>query len=368
MATKVGIIGCGNISRAYARAAATLPAIEIAACADLDEAAAKSLAEEFGYRALTIDDLLADPEIEIVVNLTIPQAHAEVNRAALAAGKHVHCEKPFALSREDGREVLSMAARKNLYVGSAPDTFLGGGLQTCRGLIDAGALGRVVAGTAVMACPGHEHWHPNPGFYYLRGGGPMLDMGPYYITALIHLLGPVRRVTALGSRAHDQRIASSEKAKGQVLPVEINTHVTGVIEFRSGALITLIMSFDTIKHTCHNIELHGTEASLSVPDPNHFGGEPRLFRRGDTEWQPVPLTHGQTDNMRSIGVADMALAIRDKRDNRCSGRMAYHVLDVMLAFDESTREARAIEIESTCDQPAAVTDGEFEAGIPPSDK
>ena len=358
--TKVGIIGCGNISRAYARAAEKLAAIDIVTCADLSMDAATRLAEEFGYRAQTIDELLSDPEVEIVINLTIPQAHAEVNRAAMKAGKHVHCEKPFALTREDGREVLSMAARKNLYIGSAPDTFLGGGLQTCRKLIDDGALGRVTSGTAVMACPGHEHWHPNPGFYYQRGGGPMLDMGPYYITALVHLLGPVRRVTALGGKAHAQRTATSEGAKGQVLPVEINTHITGVIEFTNGALITIIMSFDTIKHTNHNIELHGTEGSLSVPDPNHFGGEVKLFKRGFDDWQIQELTHGQTDNMRSIGVADMALAIRDKRDNRCSGRTAYHVLDVMLAFEESTKEGRAIEIESTCVQPAAVVDGEFD--------
>ena len=349
---QAGVIGCGNISDAYFRAARNLQALDIVACADLDMEKAEQAAEKYELRALSIEDLLADPDIQIVINLTTPQAHAKVNLLALEAGKHVHCEKPFAVSREEGQSVLELAAKKNLLTGCAPDTFLGGGLQTCRKLIDDGWIGTPVSGTAFMCCHGHEGWHPNPGFYYLNGGGPLFDMGPYYLTALIHLLGPVRRVAAICGRAFDKRLATSEKAAGQVLPVEVNTHAAGTLEFHSGAIITLVMSFDVWKNSNHNIEIHGTSGSLKVPDPNGFGGDISLFRSGMEEWQNVPFSHGFTENARSIGAADMACAIQSGRPNRCSGELAYHVLDVMHAFDESSTSGKHIEIESSCSQPA----------------
>ncbi len=351
---KAGIIGCGNISQAYFNASKGLDILEIKACADLNMDAAKAKAEENEVQAMTIEDLLADPEIEIVINLTIPQAHAEVNLRALEAGKHVHCEKPFAVEREDGLKVLALAKEKGLMTGCAPDTFLGGGLQTCRKVIDDQWIGKPVAGTAFMSCHGHESWHPNPGFYYQTGGGPLFDMGPYYLTALVNLLGPVKRVSAICGRALDERLATSEGAKGQILPVEVNTHVAGTLEFCNGAIITLVMSFDVWKHSSHFIEVHGTAGSLKVPDPNNFDGDISVFRPGMENWESVPYSHGYTENMRSIGVADMAYAIRSGRANRCSGELAYHVLDVMHAFDESSNSGTHIEIKSTCAQPAAL--------------
>ncbi len=354
---QAGVIGCGNISQAYFHAAKTFDMLAITHCADIDRKAAEAKAKENGLTAVSMEELLDNPAIEIVINLTTPQAHAEVNLRALAAGKHVHGEKPFAVTREDGRRVLEEASRRGLMTGCAPDTFLGGGLQTCRKLVDDGAIGRPVSGTAFMCNHGHESWHPNPGFYYLRGGGPLFDMGPYYLTALIHLLGPVKRVAAIGGRALDERVATSEGARGRTLPVEVNTHTAGVLEFHNGAIITMIMSFDIWKHSHQPIELHGTAGSLGVPDPNTFGGPVRLCGEGETEWRDVPLTHGYTENMRSIGAADMACAIRSGRANRCSGNMAYHVLDIMHAFDESSSSGRHITIESTCEQPAPLPAG-----------
>lgn len=349
--TQIGIIGCGNISQAYFRTAKQLNDIEIKACADLNMDAARAKAEENGVQAMTIDQVLADKDIEIIVNLTTPQAHAPVNKQALEAGKHVHCEKPFAITREEAREVLELAEKKGLRVGSAPDTFLGGGLQTCRKLIDDQWIGRPTSGTATLALPGHERWHPNPGFYYMTGGGPIFDMGPYYITALVHLLGPVKRVTAMTSRARQTRIATSEQAFGQELPVEIDTHAAGILEFANGAIITMILSFDVAKHSAHPIEVHGTAGSLKVPDPNNFSGDIWLARTGDKEWQQAPYAYGYLDNLRCIGVADMAAAIRTGRPHRCNGELAYHVLDVMHAFEDSSKRGQHVALESTCAQP-----------------
>lgn len=350
-ATGVGIIGCGNISGAYLNAAAQLNNIDIIACADLNAEAAAAKAEEFGIEAMSVDALLADDRISIVLNLTIPQAHAEVNIQALEAGKHVHCEKPFAVTREDGQKVLKLAEEKKLMTGCAPDTFLGGGHQTVRKLIDDGEIGKPVAGTAFMMCHGHESWHPNPGFYYLNGGGPMFDMGPYYLTALVNMLGPVKRVASCTSKAFEERLATSEEANGQVLPVEVPTHLSGTLEFENGAVITVVTSFDVWKHSNHCIEIHGETGSIQVPDPNCFGGPVRLFKAGDEDWKDVELSHGYNENMRSIGAADMAAAIDAGRLNRCSGQLAYHVLDVMHAFLDSSAQNRIIEIESTCERP-----------------
>ena len=360
---KTGIIGVGNISQAYFNSARRLADIEIVACADLDMEVAREKAQENGIRALSVDELLADPEIGIVINLTIPQAHAEVNTRILAAGKHAHAEKPFAITREDGRAVLDLARDKGLLIGCAPDTFLGAGLQTCRKLIDDGRIGRPIAGTATMACPGHESWHPNPGFYYLTGGGPVFDMAPYYITALVHLLGAVARVSAMASRPHETRIATSEAAKGRVLPVEVDTHTAGLLEFANGAIISLVMSFDVKKHSAHPIEIHGTEASLKVPDPNTFGGPVFVASAPSADWEDVPLAFPHADNFRGIGAADLAVALRENRPNRCSGDLAYHVLDVMIALEDSAREGRHITLDSTCAQPAPLPLGLVEGHL-----
>lgn len=351
--TKIGVIGCGNISAAYLKCAEQFSNIEVIACADINMKAAQAKAEEFKIEAMTVDDILACKEIEIIINLTTPQAHASVNIQALNAGKHVHCEKPFAVTLEEGKRVLDLAEEKDLYVGCAPDTFLGGGQQTCRKLIDDNWIGKPISGTAFMMCPGHESWHPNPGFYYLQGGGPLFDMGPYYITALINLLGPVRRVCASTGKGFEQRVCSAAETRGEVLPVETATHLTGILDFECGAIISMTMSFDVKRHCHRHIEIYGTDGSLVVPDPNTFGGEILLSTNGG-EWTGMPFSHKHTENARIFGVSDMADAIENNRPNRCSGKLAYHVLEIMHAFQKSSDTGRHIKIESRCKQPKAL--------------
>lgn len=353
-AMRIGIIGCGNISQAYLNGTKLFRAVEITACADLNMDAARAKAEEHGVKALTVEELLASDEVDIVLNLTIPSVHAEINLRALEAGKHVYTEKPFAIELQDSQQVLALAEAKGLRVGCAPDTFLGAGLQTCRKLVEDAWIGTPLSGTAFMMGRGPEGWHPNPAFFYQRGGGPMLDMGPYYITALVYLLGPVASVTAVTSKAWEVRIATSEKAFGQALPVEVPTHNSGVLVFESGAVITMVISFDVQRHQHNNIELYGSAGSLQVPDPNTFGGPVRLFRNGNDAWQDMPFTHGYATNSRSMGVADMATAIQSGRPHRCSGALAHHVLEVMHAFEASSQQGGRVMLQSRCDQPAAL--------------
>ena len=354
---RVGVIGCGTISGVYLTAAKGFGIMEVVACADMNMEAAQKTADEYGIEAMTVDALLADSEIEIVVNLTTPQAHTEVNLKALAAGKHVHCEKPLALNRVDGKKVIDRGREKGLLVGCAPDTFLGGGIQTCRKLIDDGCIGRCVAGTAFMMGHGMESWHPNPGFYYKKGGGPLFDMGPYYITALVNLMGPVKRVSEMSARTFKERIATSKGMEGTVLPVEVATHIAGTLEFCGGAIVALVMSYDVWRHTNHCIEIHGETGSVQVPDPNQFHGPVRMFKPGQEDWEAAPLSHGYIEQMRSIGVADMAYAIRSGRKQRCSGDLAYHVLDVMESIEDSAAKGEAVTIESTTEKPAALPVG-----------
>lgn len=371
---KVGIIGCGNISGIYFAAKKKFEAIDIVACADLDLERAKAKAAEHGIRACTVKELLADEAIEIVINLTIPKAHAEVNLAAIAAGKNVHTEKPLAVTRKDGKKTLDAAAKKGVRVGSAPDTFLGGGIQTCIKLIDDGWIGRPLAATAFMMCAGHESWHPDPEFYYEVGGGPMFDMGPYYLTALVAMLGPVSRVTGSAQIGMKERTITSAKKNGKKIAVEVPTHVAGVLDFAGGAVGTIITSFEVKAHRLPYIEVYGTEGSLRVPDPNCFGGPVELFRpeghpvylggnnkvscnAAPRQWMPVELTHGYADNTRGIGVADMAYALRSGRKHRASGELAYHVLDLMQAFHEASSSGKHVEVSSTCQRPAPLPVG-----------
>jgi len=350
--TRIGIIGCGNISGIYLKAAQMFEILEVKACADLIMERARAKAQEFGIKACTVEELLADPEIQIVVNLTIPKAHAEVGLAALRAGKSIYNEKPFAVTREDGKRMLEIAASKDLRVGCAPDTFMGGGIQTCRKLIDDGFIGEPVAATAFMMGHGPEGWHPDPEFFYQVGGGPMFDMGPYYLTALINLLGPVRRVTGSARISFPERTITSQPKFGKKIKVEIPTHVAGIMDFASGAVGTIITSSDVWAAELPCIEIYGSEGTLSVPDPNTFWGPVRAHRAGDKEWKEVPLTHGYTMQARSIGVADMAYALRSGRPHRASGGMACHVLDIMHAFHDASREGKHIELSSTCLRPA----------------
>ncbi|MBV9470091.1 MAG: Gfo/Idh/MocA family oxidoreductase [Abitibacteriaceae bacterium] len=358
---KVGIIGCGNISGAYLRGNQAFQIFDIVACADLDVARAKAKAEEFGVpKACDVQTLLNDPEIEIVINLTIPRAHGPVALEAIQAGKSVYNEKPLALSRGEGQSLLEAARAKNLLVGCAPDTFLGGAFQTCRQLIDAGQIGEPVAAFAAMMSHGHETWHPDPDFYYQPGGGPMFDMGPYYLTALINFLGPVRRVTGSTRITFPERTITSQPKHGTVIQVNVPTHVVGVMDFASGPIATIITTFDVWAAHLPCIEIYGTEGSLSVPDPNNFGGTVRIKRAEDSEWREVEHTHTYYDPGRSIGVADMAYALRRGRPHRANGDLAYHVLDLMHAFHDASEEGRHIEMQSTCTRPAPLPPGSTE--------
>jgi len=355
---KIGIIGCGNISAVYFRAGQLFRNLEVIACADLIPERARARAEEFGVpKACAVEELLADPDVEIVVNLTVPKAHAPLCLAALEAGKHVHVEKPLAVNRADGKQIVERARAKGLLVGAAPDTFLGGGLQTCRKLIDDGWIGTPVGATAFMLCHGHETWHPDPAFYYEVGGGPMFDMGPYYLTALVSLLGPVRRLTGSTRITFPERTITSQPRYGTRIKVETPTHIAGIMDFASGAIGTILTSFDVWHANLPCIEIYGTEGSLGVPDPNGFGGPVRIRRAGASEWSEVPLTHGFTEQSRGIGVADMASALDAGRPHRANGDLAYHVLDIMEGFHDSSREGRHYELASTCERPAPLPMG-----------
>jgi predicted dehydrogenase len=352
---RVGVVGAGNISRAYLRTLPLLGNVEVTAVADLvgdrAEAAARSVD---GARGLPVDGLLAADDVDLVLNLTIPAAHAEVAHAAIAAGKHVYGEKPLAASTGPARSVLAAAASAGLRVGCAPDTVLGTGIQTARAVLDAGEIGSPVAATAFMVTPGHERWHPDPDFYYQPGGGPLLDMGPYYLTALVTLLGPVRRVTGMSSTPRATRVIGSGPRAGQPIDVSVATHVTGVLEHAGGALSTLMMSFEVWAAQLPRIEVYGTEGSLSVPDPNGFDGPVHIYRAGDSEWSQVAEAGGYRGASRGYGVSDMASALAAGAPHRADGQLAYHVLDVMESLLAAAGSGRAVEVASSCERPAPV--------------
>jgi len=354
---KIGIIGCGNISSAYLRTVQTFDILECVALADLDLERARARAEEFGVpKACTTEELLADPEIELVVNLTIPAAHFEVSMAIIEAGKHVYTEKPLAIIREDGAKILDAAKAKGVRVGCAPGTFIGGGLQTCRKLLDDGAIGRPVAAAAFMMSHGAEHWHPDPAFLYQIGAGPMFDMGPYYLTALTTLLGPITRVAGSAGIQISPRTITSKPKYGEQIIVRTPDHVTGTFTFASGVIGTIITSTAVWAASLPRIEIYGTDGTLSLPDPNSLGGPVKLAKAGESEFTEIPLTHGHADSrqMWGIGVADMAHALRSGRAHRASGAQGYHVLDLMQAFLDSSRDVQYAQITSTIEQPKAL--------------
>ncbi|GAB4461308.1 MAG: Gfo/Idh/MocA family oxidoreductase [Armatimonadaceae bacterium] len=351
---KFGVIGCGKISDAYFNATKRFPILEVAACADLVVERAKEKAEQHGIpKAGTPDEILADPEIEIVINLTIPAAHYAVSKAALEAGKHVHVEKPLTVTREEGKELLDIARARGLRIGCAPDTFLGGGHQTCRKLIDDGWIGEPVACTAFMLSRGHETWHPAPEFYYKAGGGPMFDMGPYYLTALVNMLGSIRRVTGSTRITFPERTITSQPLHGTRITVDVPTHVAGLMDFSNGAIGTIITTFDVYgAPTFSPIVIYGTEGTLAVPDPNGFGGTVRYKGKRMKEFVEVPVLHGHTENSRGIGAADIAFAIRTDRPHRANGDLAFHVLEAMWGYHDSSDSGTHYTMQSTTDRPA----------------
>lgn len=361
----VGIIGCGNISTTYFSLAPLFKGLKVLACADINAQAAEARAKEYGVKAQTIDALLVNDEIDVVVNLTIPDAHFRVSKAILEAGKHVYSEKPLVLSLEEGEELRRIAKHENLAVGCAPDTFLGGAHQLARKFIDDGGIGRVTSGACYVMSPGMEMWHPNPDFFFLPGGGPILDLGPYYIANLINLIGPVKRVGGMTSMASPTRTITSEPRNGEIIPVKTPTTIQALLEFVNGATVTLTASWDVWSHRHANMELYGTDGSLYVPDPNFFGGTVEASGR-DKDIKPLEAwehpfgkinqenPNGARANYRTAGLADMVMALIEGRDARCSLDRTLHGVDVMTSILKSGEEGRFIDLTTTCTQPAAL--------------
>ncbi|GHF05241.1 Gfo/Idh/MocA family protein [Pseudolysinimonas yzui] len=347
---RIGVIGLGVISGAYLETIADHPRIRISRVADLDATRAENLAGRLdGSRAVSVPELLADPEVDTVLNLTIPAAHAEIALACIENGKDVFGEKPLAPTTEEGRAILAAASAAGVAVGSAPDTVLGTGIQTARHAVEAGRIGRPVSAFATWLSSGHEAWHPNPDFYYLPGGGPVLDMGPYYVTSLVHLLGPVVAVSGVATRTRNTRTIGSGPRAGEVIPVEVATHVSGLLEHANGAVSTVAFGFDTIRSSAHPIEVHGEEGSLLVPDPNRFDGDVRLAVRGGDDWQTCTPSAGYVDGARGVGLLDFIAGHR-----RASGAMALHVLEVLNGILEAAELGRRVDVSSAVDIPTLV--------------
>jgi predicted dehydrogenase len=368
----IGIIGAGNISMTYMRNAALFPGVRLVSCADVSQEAARHRAGEYGIRASTVDAMLSDPEVDLVLNLTVPAAHFDVSHAALSGGKHVFTEKPLATSAADGRRLVAEAKARGVLLGSAPDTFLGAAGRRARQLIDEGAIGRPVAGTAFMFGRGMEHWHPNPQFYYQPGGGPLFDMGPYYLTMLVNLLGPIARVQATATMGQVERLVTAAGPfENTTFAVGTPTTILSLLEFAGGATVSFGTSWDVFRHTPPPIELHGTEGSLRLPDPDTFGGTVSLSSRG-APWRDHPsdgALYGARNwpfdapdraNYRMLGVADLVRAHQEGRPPRASGDLALHVLEAMEAIMTAAEGGAAVEVPTGPPRPPLL--GEDEAG------
>ncbi|MBR7092249.1 MAG: Gfo/Idh/MocA family oxidoreductase [Clostridia bacterium] len=342
---KIGLVGCGAISGIYLqKLTGTFTNVTITAVADLNESRAREKAEQFGIpRIMTLDQMLADDGIDLILNLTTPRSHYSINKKALLAGKHVYVEKPLALTYAEGKELIEIAQSKGLYVGCAPDTFLGAGIQTCIDLIQKGAIGKPVGGATFMLCHGHELWHPDPAFYYDFGGGPLFDMGPYYVTALVRMLGRAESVVSYCGRTYETRTSG----KGESIPVKVDTHDVGLIRFACGAIVSVTTSFDVWHQSMPKFHLFGTEGTLKVPDPNSFGGPVELAARDQADFHTVDLITPYAENSRGIGVSELALACEEKRVNNASGYLALHVLEIMESIIRSNAEHREIVLESS---------------------
>lgn len=347
---RIGIIGCGDIARkAYVPGIAAYHNLQLTAVADQDHERASSLACEAHVPACTVDELLRRDDIDAVVNLTTPAAHASVNRDILASGKHAYAEKPLAISAPEAAPLITQLRKSSLRLGCAPDTALGAGIQCCRQLLDSGAIGEPLSFTACMAGPGHESWHPAPHFYYQRGGGPLYDMGPYYLTALVHLLGPAESVCAMGKRSWDERTITSQPLAGSTMQVDIDTHLNACLRFQCGAIGSVIMSFDTWRHHLPRLEMHGREGSLALPDPNTFAGPVLLNTRSNPQWEEQELRH--PIGRRGLGLAEMADAIANDRPHRTHCDIAYHVQEIMDAIHHAASSSETITLMTSCQRP-----------------
>lgn len=367
---RIGVVGCGNISLAYMRNAPLFRNVEITACADLNGEAATRRAGEFGLRATDVDSLLEDKEVDLVLNLTIPAAHFDISMRALSAGKHVFTEKPLGVNAEEGRKLVEAAATRGLAIGSAPDTFLGAAGRHARRLMESGVIGKPVTGTAFMMGRGMEHWHPDPSFYYQPGAGPVMDMGPYYLTMMVNLLGPVRRVQAVATSGQQERVITADgPKKGTAFKVGTPTSVLSLLEFACGTTITFGASWDVFRHSNHPIELHGTEGSLRLPDPDNFGGVIALSRQG-APWEETdtasalfgavnwPVAAPDRANYRMLGLADLARSIVEGRAPRASGNLALHVLEVMEAILRAGETGVGQDIAGRTEQPKELREDE----------
>jgi predicted dehydrogenase len=351
---RVGVVGVGNISAQYFIALPRLPGLRLTAVADLDADRSAVVAGEQGVTARSVPELLAADDVDVVLNLTIPAAHAALTTAALEAGKHVYGEKPLALTPRDGAALLALADSRGLRVGSAPDTVLGTGIQTARRLLDDGAVGEPHAAAVAWSSPGHERWHPAPFFYYQPGGGPLLDMGPYYLTALVTLLGPVERVMGTSRRSSRGRSVGQGPQAGAPVPVETDTTASAILEHRGGVTSTLTMSFDRWATRQPLFEVYGNEGTLAVPDPNHFDGTVELWTSAVGEWESAPVAGGYADAGRGYGLADLARALQTDRPHRASGELALHVLEVMDAVGRSSAEHVVVDLATSVDRPEPV--------------
>ena len=361
----IGIIGCGNISTAYLKLAPLFKGLEVRAVADINMDAATARAAEFNVKAQSVDDLLANPALDIVINLTIPDAHYPITKRILEAGKHAYSEKPLVLTLEQGTTLRDLAKAKGLSVGCAPDTFLGGAHQQARAILDEGTIGEITTGNAAIQAHGPESWHPSPEFFYQPGAGPVMDMGPYYIATLINLLGPVKRVGALTSSAEPERTIGSGPRQGQKIKVNTPSNIQALLEFHSGATISFSASWDVWHHKRNHFELYGTKGTLYVPDPNFFGGTVEVALAGgeaqvqspwDHPFGKINQNHNGRDlaNYRTAGLADMAQARMEGRDHRCSLERTLHGVDVMTSILKSGETGQFVTLTTTCTRPAAL--------------
>ena len=345
---RIGVAGIGKISGVYLDNLTGMfgKRVRLTALCDVIFERTEKAASDYHAKAYkTLDEMLG-ADVDMVLNLSQPKYHFEIALASVKAGKHVYNEKPLCAKREEAAELLKAAAEKKVRVGGAPDTFLGAGIQTCSKLIDEGCIGSPVAATAFMMSHGPEHWHPSPEFFYKQGGGPMFDVGPYYLTALVHLLGPIARVSGSAKISSPTRLITSEPLNGAIINVEVPTHVAGVLEFAGGAVGTIITSFDVYSHTLPCMEIYGTEGTLRVPDPNTFGGPVYLWRFREEEWSQIPLINGYTEDCRGLGVTEMAEAIEQGRPHRACAELACHVLDIMHGIHEAAAEGRYYKLNN----------------------
>jgi|TARA_B110000263_G_scaffold247261_1_gene259799 predicted dehydrogenase len=377
----IGLIGCGNIAETYFRSREYFNNITFISCADVNEEASKKCAEEYNIKAQSVDELLSNDDIDVVLNLTIPQAHFDVTKKILLANKHSYCEKPLSISFDQGKELVELAKNRNLYLGNAPDTFLGGGGQLARQKIDDAEIGKILTGNFIFAFPGVQTFHPNPESWFRKGGGPVIDMGPYFFTTLVNLLGPAKNVRARGKKFTDQREFLVGPKKGQMFDIEILTSVMFDVEFHNETIIQGFISFDVENHGRNHMELYGTKGSIVVPDPNMFGGPVIISKELGTKWQEYSVENkylGKTNiinssvrsnetskqaNYRGIGLSEMIYSIENNLEHRCNGELALHVLDLIESTIKSAEKGIEVDLQTTCKRPTPFTEDEIKTLI-----